>query len=83
MRAPFMVLISLPDTKVTQQWLGKTEGHYNEELRQKIYQKYRICTAVTHVMGKLWCRISVNAYNCEEDYCQLRDAVLDVLKDEP
>ncbi len=78
-----MALISLPDTKVTQQWLQKTKGHHNGELMKEIRQRHRVYTVVSHVMGKLWCRISVNVYNCEEDYFKLRDAVLDVLKDEP
>ncbi|XP_072014615.1 uncharacterized protein [Amphiura filiformis] len=82
MRAPFMILVGLPDTKTTREYEMKTKGHYGDELKKDIYDKHRVHTVICHVMGKLWCRISVNVYNCQEDYYKLRDAILSILKDE-
>ncbi|XP_072016091.1 uncharacterized protein [Amphiura filiformis] len=83
MRAPFMILIGLPDTKVTRQYELEAKELKCPTLMKVIYEKHRVFTAISYFMGKLWCRVSVQVHNCQEDYYKLRDAILDVLKDEP
>ena len=77
-----MILVGLPDTKTTKQYLAEVKGQFCPELMVKLKDKHRIYTAISFVMGKLWCRLSVQVYNSQDDYFKLRDAVLDLLRDE-
>ena len=77
-----MVLVGLPDTKTTAKYLAEAKGQFCDELMVKLKDKHRIYTAISFIMGKFWCRLSVQVYNSEDDYFKLRDAVLDVLGDD-
>ena len=50
------------------------------KLMSDVYYQSRVFVAFSYFNQRLWCRISSQVYNCEEDYYKLRDALLKVLQ---
>lgn len=75
-----MVLVGLPETPVTKKYQEALtpDDQYDHVMIKEIRDQYCVYATISHVMGKLWCRLSVQVYNCKDDYCSLRDAVLGI-----
>ncbi|XP_041481944.1 putative L-cysteine desulfhydrase 1 isoform X3 [Lytechinus variegatus] len=73
LRAPFMRLIVLPQTKKLLTF--KT----NRELAYEVLNQHGIVTAITGDGKNTYLRISAQVYNYKEEYHALRDAIIDIL----
>ena len=76
MRAPCMALIGLPPCD---KYVVPPVGEWNRQLMNDLRDKYNVYIFTPSFGGKIWCRISCQVYNAEEDYYRLRNAVKDLM----
>ncbi len=50
------------------------------ELKELLYEKYKIQIPVMPLNGNIYLRYSINAYNCQEDLDVLHQALTDSIK---
>ncbi|XP_002735488.3 uncharacterized protein LOC100366607 [Saccoglossus kowalevskii] len=77
MRAPFMGIVALPETKKGP--IMNTDARSIPQLVKIIYEKYKVYVVIVYHQERLWCRVSTHVHNTKRDYLKLRDAVLDML----
>ena len=51
------------------------------ELVRELSANFNVVAVIDIVDGKLWCRISTQVYNTQEDYIRLADAVQALVSD--
>eukprot|EP00092_Neocalanus_flemingeri_P028528 GFUD01030980.1.p1 GENE.GFUD01030980.1~~GFUD01030980.1.p1 ORF type:complete len:400 (+),score=104.55 GFUD01030980.1:98-1297(+) len=74
MVAPFMRVLRLPASDKYS--LSRAEA---ERFMDDLSREYGAVAVVTCFSGYLWLRISANAYNCKDDYLELKEVLLKCL----
>ena len=67
-----MSLVMLPPKK---EYLPPSEASANR-MMSDLFSQFNVQSVVQYIFGNLWCRLSVQNYNCKEDFERLAEAVL-------
>lgn len=75
LRSPFLAVVGMPKC------FGPPTVEVKRELVRELSANFNVVAVIDIVDGKLWCRISTQVYNTQEDYIRLADAVQALVSD--